>query len=1101
MRTRLILAAFALVSSLTAQTATDLNEGLRLTKDSTGNGLTLFWYGRTGRTYFVKQSSDLISWQYLPIMDSGHGAPLSYGVSTSASSGFFRLLYTDNPLAGDPDGDLDGDGISNMDELFYAQYGYDPFDYFNGLKPTLSLLSGGGQWGLPSAVLTQPISVSVNNGASNAPVIFSVSSGGALLSADGNLPWSNLLTVRSSSSGYPRTALAYVKLPVEASVQSNITITAGYAAKTTTLQTTATTYDNAVLPPTGLQTATLSDSAVRLSWLPADVTRATSIEISTDNGASWQLYDVADPGVTSFVISGLSLGQHVLLRVITGDERKARAQGSSSLNTLDWLKGYAGLWGGLWEAVEGRLTSGHAVTTPTPEPLSPPSPPVSADSLAPLIIDVYEKCYEYDYGYNTIYYTFWGYVDFFGYDLISDDIHWQSALEITNASTDRRGEVLSTFNSTPFDDLVPYTWLSPTQTFSRTVRYHAYFDYAEGGFDHEEWGWAHQLHIRQDTVATPASNAGPATVADTRTYLVLGQHGDGSDPHITDYTGTLTFTKYSNGTSHIDTTGNLPAACVVVDNTAHTATLQTYTRSDNLYNTWVKLLPIEVEWVQVGDNWDIEDNKDADGKWMPGKGKKFFPDAKTQTEPNFRDQVYLKVSIGIPNITVHLKAFDVDDPTVDPDHLVDPNDASTPGAGNDNQTEALIVSGVQVEPKPPFFGPATSTSIDCVTDQYGVARMANGSLPILRVGRQPGDNYRIAATVAAASALDTLQVSDPNAAGYVAADSSQPIGFNGVISPMLTIWRKLNVEVDSMEKKPDDLHDYYSGTIADAAITYDDSSDKSTIKLSNVLPGPEDYYKNGKLTVGNTSYRVFSNHYLTDQVVLRGEVPDSIRGQVFTIQDDDDNFLQELNLPPALPQDGYHVQIIKAIRPKYAKAYIQIEDANDLGFNKRPIIPFQLNATAKSLAATPYDSMKDVHDSERFWAITLAFGYQWDEDHDHDPDEENSPQADTPKFPYTGVTMFSSVAMECFRDDVFGVLEKIPEQQRKTPIIYQEYHDNYVNFLYGTIAHEIGHSPGGQNEDGNHNEFGLMQKDGASIDADFTNKTITRFRKAKKWSY
>jgi hypothetical protein len=596
----LLWLTISLIGSLAAQTAMDPNEGLRIAKDSSGDGLTLFWYGRTGRTYFVQQSPDLLQWKYLPIMDSGTGAPLSYGVSTTASRGFFRLSYTDDPLAGDPDGDFDGDGMSNMDELLNAQYGYDPFDYFNGLRPTLSLLGGGGQWGQPGTVLAQPISVSVNFGALNAPVTFTISSGGALLSKDGNVPWSNHLSVRSSSGNTPSSAKAYVKLPTVGG-QSNITMTAGYASLTTQLQTTATTYDATVPTPTSLQAVTLSDSEVRLSWVPADVTRATSIEISTDNGASWQLYDVAAPGASSFIINGLSFGQQVLLRVITGDERKAGVQNSSLMNTLDVLKGYAGLWGGLWEAVDEYWTAtSHMVTLPSPEPLSAPSQPVSTSSMGPLIIDMFEKVFDCEYYGDEFSSWFYGYVNFFGYDLLSGDTIWHSALSIPLASSaDRRNEVRSTFESTPFDDLIPYRSLARNETFSCAVHYHADFEDINGSgeFNYEDWGYAHQLHIRQDTVASPDSNAGPAIVVDTRAYLVLGEHGNGSGgpPDKLDFTGTLIFTKYSDGSSHIDTSGNMPAGTVVVDNNAHSVTLRPYSRSGNEYNTWFRLVPLELK--------------------------------------------------------------------------------------------------------------------------------------------------------------------------------------------------------------------------------------------------------------------------------------------------------------------------------------------------------------------------------------------------------------------------------------------------------------------------------------------------------------------------
>ena len=45
----------------------------------------------------------------------------------------------------------------------------------------------------------------------------------------------------------------------------------------------------------------------------------------------------------------------------------------------------------------------------------------------------------------------------------------------------------------------------------------------------------------------------------------------------------------------------------------------------------------------VADNWEIEDNKTLDDKWMPGRGKRMFVDAKSPTDNQMRDTVYVKV--------------------------------------------------------------------------------------------------------------------------------------------------------------------------------------------------------------------------------------------------------------------------------------------------------------------------------------------------------------------------------------------------------------------------------------------------------------------------
>ena len=216
--------------------------------------------------------------------------------------------------------DSDLDGVTNWHEYLR---GTDPTDFYNGKTPKLNLLDGGGQWGQPGEVVARPISVSIDGGVANAPATFSVTSGGALFSLNGKAPWFKELMVRSDPSSRSHEAQAFVKLPASASSVSNISISAGLLYHAVTLQTTATTYDATVPMPTALKAESTSSTTIQLSWVPGDITRATSIEISRDEGRSWQLYDVADPGVSSFKVDGLTPNQQVLLRVLTGDKRKA----------------------------------------------------------------------------------------------------------------------------------------------------------------------------------------------------------------------------------------------------------------------------------------------------------------------------------------------------------------------------------------------------------------------------------------------------------------------------------------------------------------------------------------------------------------------------------------------------------------------------------------------------------------------------------------------------------------------------------------------------------------------------------------------------------
>ena len=112
------LFALALCSNSTwAQTATDLNEGTQLTYDSVDDNWTFSWWGRSGITYFIQKSDDLMSWQYAPVIEPGQDGVVEWNFDPSADKLFMRLKYTDITTADPLGDDFDSDGISNQNEL------------------------------------------------------------------------------------------------------------------------------------------------------------------------------------------------------------------------------------------------------------------------------------------------------------------------------------------------------------------------------------------------------------------------------------------------------------------------------------------------------------------------------------------------------------------------------------------------------------------------------------------------------------------------------------------------------------------------------------------------------------------------------------------------------------------------------------------------------------------------------------------------------------------------------------------------------------------------------------------------------------------------
>ena len=137
----------------------------------------------------------------------------------------------------DPTGDPDGDGRSNFEEFLH---GTDPNDYFNGIVPELTIVSGDGQHADPASFLPGALVVKVTHASQtlvNAPVRFSVpeDSGSFSLSPSGNSSSDTLIT-RTDSAGL---AAVYFRLPTIPSVSIAMSISSGGASAVMSASTNA----------------------------------------------------------------------------------------------------------------------------------------------------------------------------------------------------------------------------------------------------------------------------------------------------------------------------------------------------------------------------------------------------------------------------------------------------------------------------------------------------------------------------------------------------------------------------------------------------------------------------------------------------------------------------------------------------------------------------------------------------------------------------------------------------------------------------------------------------------------------------------------------
>lgn len=208
-----------------------------------------------------------------------------------------------------------------------------------------------------------------------------------------------------------------------------------------------------------------------------------------------------------------------------------------------------------------------------------------------------------------------------------------------------------------------------------------------------------------------------------------------------------------------------------------------------------------VAWRGKQNSLTHSDALDEDPNWpLEGlQSYRVFPDSRivedALTGP--RDHVDLVVTLSAPTpipLSVHLRSFDVDDPTADSDE-VDNEDINEDNRG---------------APKPGAFGNNLSTV------ELPFAANETQTNTEFRVTMHPGDNFRVVAS-SDADFLLTLSNNDTQIHGTNAdkqrilctdvagtyADQEIRNPFN-YASPTLTVWRFLHLEVDSMEAPPED---------------------------------------------------------------------------------------------------------------------------------------------------------------------------------------------------------------------------------------------------------------------------------------------------------
>jgi Concanavalin A-like lectin/glucanases superfamily len=513
-------------------------------------------------------------------------------------------------------------------------------------------------------------------------------------------------------------------------------------------------------------------------------------------------------------------------------------------------------------------------------------------------------------------------------------------------------------------------------------------------------------------------------------------------------------------------------------------------------NKRVAVLNPKLEWVAVGGYQNIDDHVDP---WSnPIGGKRIFPDFKDPSATQIRHAVQLVVKGALPGLPVYVKAFDVDDSTsetfdIDNDensstyqqHIIDGNEM----AGNDNHPDYLNTSN-----NGHFWtglGWGTNTS-NKVADANGQAKF------ILRVGMQPGNNYRAVGSVNSETMYSGVQTDSPTTARYLGPETNQTGETSA--SPLLTVWRRLWVENDSMEGIPTDTFGYLRNDLNHDLTSPTVLTDLSNgINTSFGIPAITDQssfsnLENGRLVMQSVEHPVIGTSFYgnTHFVQIAGDWSSVLLGSGFRLYDDDNYGLSAAPLP--------RNDLVNALMKSFFKpSFIEIMDSGS--FNPRNTVPFRINDDLQ--LSTVVNASKDLSEQDALWVCPLTTAYQFTYLEDSDPNDEDPTFGGTRQFSnYDHSTVFIETCRESYEQD-FRVVA-----QGANPQIGVTARTNLKDYISAIAAHEMGHHPGNITGDAEHEEGGLMEGRPTKLavnplspkSAMFSAKSILRFRQTHHWS-
>jgi hypothetical protein len=452
----------------------------------------------------------------------------------------------------------------------------------------------------------------------------------------------------------------------------------------------------------------------------------------------------------------------------------------------------------------------------------------------------------------------------------------------------------------------------------------------------------------------------------------------------------------------------------------------------------------------------------------PGIGLRIFPDDDVPQDPvDFRlVRVVATLSQPISNVPVYFRNFDLDDPATDP--IIDPMG----NAGNDNNGtpqagQLTILNGCGVN----------QGIIFCPSNASGVAVIE------FTVTRQPGDNFAIAA------GLNPTEVGAVNVNGIdLTNGSGQTIPTSCTTelvcrSPMLTVWRRLHIEVDSMGES---IQNFILGTVTQTVRMR--AGQQYTLPIASSQTIEENRFENGRIVINYRDYEIVSNTANTVTIDNPGQSVTIFANTTFQMFDDDD-FNDDDGLFPGdgtldgdagedIPEPDISLLTANSDDPNanvFASAYVRpvydfYDPRDNSFFQANTIGDFETDLRPLFL---DWDS-RSTNTADEFWSVYLLGSYQHTLIEDNDPSTELATRGIV-----DAITGDTSGGSDGEGSGALIFKEVLRPREIDDPSPYNN--ERHV------VAHEVGHLFSGQHTDG-----GLM---GSPISStNFSSNTIRRIR-------